>query len=313
MTVDINGAAHYLLAHDNYMILTHAHPDGDTLGSGFGLCRLLRDLGKKANVICNDKISSKYDYIMLDNEDFEVETVVSVDVADVVLLGKDVSREYGDRIRLCIDHHGTNRLKAELSLIDANAAACAEIILDLAETLGAQITPQIADCLFTGITTDTGCFRYSSVTPKTHLTAAKLIERGAKASLINEIMFETKTVTYAALEKLALESMRFYFDGRCAMITVTQKMFEESGSNESECDGIAALPRQVEGVLVGVTLREKEDGSFKVSVRTRSGVDASEICARLGGGGHKNASGCQLDCSLDEAKQKMLDAIGESL
>lgn len=313
MTVDISGAASFLREHDDYMILTHSHPDGDTLGSAFGLCRVLRALGKRANVTCNDVIHHKYDYLLVDEQQFTPETVVSVDVADPVLLGSNVMREYGEKIQLCIDHHGTNKLSADFSLIDGSAAACAEIIAKTAIELSVEITADIADCLFTGITTDTGCFRYSNVTPQTHMIAAMLIEKGARASEINEIMFETKTVTYAALEKLALETMRFYYGGRCAFITITQKMFEISGSDESECEGIAALPRQVEGVLVGVTLRERKDGTFKASIRTRNGIDASEICTRLGGGGHKNASGCQLEGDFDSATQAILKAVGESL
>ena len=107
--------------------------------------------------------------------------------------------------------------------------------------------------------------------------------------------------------------MEYYFDERCAVITVTQAMYAQSGSNENECEGIASLPRQVEGVMVGVTIRQRSDGSYKASVRSRNPVDASQICARLGGGGHKNAAGCQLGSDLAQAKEKLLAVIGEAL
>ena len=312
MLIDLGTAASFLKDNDNYTILTHAHPDGDTLGSGFGLCLALRAMGKKANVVNEEEIPAKFRYLEVEKQDFEEETVIAVDIADLSLMGKTISAKYENLVDLCIDHHSANRQFAKLSFIDAKAAATAEIIVELVELLGVEITSGIADRLYTGISTDTGCFRYANVTPKTHLFAAQLMGYGANASRINTAMFETKTRTYAALERMVLDGMEFYFDGKCAVVTITRAMFEKSGSDENECDGIAALSRQVEGVLVGVTVREKHDGTFKASVRTHDPVDASAICAKLGGGGHRNASGCTLPYnSLEEAKQKLLETIGE--
>ncbi len=313
MIINLNDAASFLKEHDNFTIITHAHPDGDTLGSGFGLCLALRSLGKKANVINNEELPEKFRYLEVEKQDFEEETVVAVDIADVSLMGNDVQNEYGKRVDLCIDHHSANRLFAKQSYVDAAAAAAAEIIAELVELLGVEMNAEIADRLFTGISTDTGCFRYANVTPKTHLIAAQLMGYGANAAKINVAMFETKTKTYAALERMALDSMEFYFDGKCAMITITQDMFDKSGSSENECEGVAALPRQIEGVKVGITIRERRNGEYKASVRTHDPVDASVICSKLGGGGHRNASGCSLPYSLEEAKAKLLKVIGEAL
>ncbi len=313
MTVDLGGAAAFLAAHDNFTILCHERPDGDTLGSGYGLCRILRAMGKKANVRCRNEIPKKFSSLMLADQAFEEQTVVAVDIADPFLMGAGVREQYEGRVDLCIDHHASNKCFSRLSCIDASAAAAAELIIALAHELNVPITKEIADCLFTGLTTDTGCFRYANVTARTHRLAAEMIECGADAENINLQQFETKTKTYAALERLALDSMEYYLDDRCAMITVTQEMFEKSGSNESECDAIAALPRQVEGVMVGVTIRQRTDGSFKASVRSRNPVDASLICSRFGGGGHKNAAGCQLGSNLAETKAKLLAVIEENL
>ncbi|HBL40214.1 MAG TPA: exopolyphosphatase [Ruminococcaceae bacterium] len=313
MIVDIGSAAAFLAAHDNYIILCHEHPDGDTLGSGYGLCRILRAMGKKANVRCRDEVPKKFRYLMVEDEEFEEQTVVAVDIADPSLMGTDIREIYGEKVHLSLDHHGSSRLFAEYTYVDAAAAATAEIIVAVAQELKVPITKEIADCLFTGITTDTGCFRYANVTARTHNTAAHLMNCGADAAGINMAMFETKTKTYAALERLALESMEYFLDDRCAIITVTKEMFAKSGSDESECDAIASLPRQIEGVMVGVTIRERSDGSFKASVRSRNPVDALQICAKLGGGGHKNAAGCQLGTDLAQAKVKLLAAIEECL
>lgn len=311
MLIDLGSAASFLKEKDNFTIITHAHPDGDTLGSGIGLCLALRALGKKANVINNEEIPPKFRYLEIEPQEFEEQTVVAVDIADVMLMGNDVKEIYETKVDLSLDHHGSNRLFAKLNYVDSSAAAAAQIIYELVELLGVRITPQMADCLYTGISTDTGCFRYANVTPATHRVAAKLMEYGADAAAINVKMFETKTRTYAALERLALDGMQFFYDGRCALITITREMFAESGSDENECDGIAAISRQIEGVLVGVTMRERRNGTFKASVRTHNPVDASAICARFGGGGHPNAAGCQLPGTREEATKLLLDTIGE--
>lgn len=311
MLIDLGSAASFLKENDNFTILTHAHPDGDTLGSGIGLCLALRALGKKANVINNEEIPPKFRYLEIEPQEFEEKTVVAVDIADVTLMGNEVKEKYEAKVDLSLDHHGSNRLFAKLNCVDSSAAAAAQIIFELVELLGVQITPQMANCFYTGISTDTGCFRYANVTPDTHRVAARLMECGADAAKINVKMFETKTRTYAALERLALDGMQFFYDGRCALITITREMFAESGSDENECDGIAAISRQIEGVLVGVTMRERRDGTYKASVRTHNPVDASAICARLGGGGHPNAAGCQLPGTREEATKLLIDTIGE--
>lgn len=308
-----SAAAEILKAQDNILILVHGHPDGDTLGCGYSLCRALVSLGKKAAVSCSDEIPAKYGYLSRGIEEFSFtpDFIVAVDVADTALLGKKNEALYADKINLCIDHHGSNRLYAEKTLLDDSAAAACEIMLQVIKELGVEITAPVADCVYTGLSTDTGCFRYSNVTPRTMRMGAEMIEAGADNSMINTVMFETKTRTYVALEKMCLAGMEFFFDERFALITVTQEMFRLSGSDESECDAIASLPRQVEGVVVGATLREKPDGSFKVSMRSHAPADVSAICAKMGGGGHIRAAGCQLEGPLENARKVLLENIKE--
>lgn len=310
MVLELNSAVEFLKERDNFLILTHAHPDGDTLGSAFALKYALETLGKRAEVRCNDKISKKFDYLgTACDEDFSFETLIAVDVADTKLLGDAFEKEYADRIELCIDHHGSNRLFAERTLLEPYAAAACEIILEIIYSLRIEVGKQIADCIYTGLTTDTGCFRYSNVTPRTMRMAADMIECGADNCGINTVMFETKTKTYAALEKLAVGGMKMYCDDKCAFITITQEMYRQSGSDESEVDGISALPRQIEGVLVGVTMRERTDGTYKVSMRSHQPVNVAEICATMGGGGHPQAAGCQVEGPLKAATQTVIKNI----
>jgi len=309
MMITLDQTAEFLKSKDNFMILSHGHPDGDTLGAAFALKAALNKIGKKAEVCCSDTMPSKFSYIGQTVDEFEYSTLVAVDVADTKLLGKAFEAKYADKIELCIDHHGSNRAFAEKTLLDADAAAACEIILSVIRKLGVEIDRHIADCIFTGLTTDTGCFRYSNVTPTTLRMAADMVECGARNVEINTAMFETKTKTYVALEKLAMASMKMYLDDKLAFITITQDMFRQSGSDESEVDAIASLPRQIEGVVVGVTMREKPDGTFKVSMRSHAPVDVSKICAMMGGGGHPQAAGCQLEIPVDEATQRIIECV----
>lgn len=311
MRIDLNETANILENADNILLLSHSHPDGDTLGSASALARALISNGKRVRVECSDPIPKDFSFMFegLDFGDFEPDLIAAIDIADTKLLGRDAEGKYSGKIGLCIDHHGSNILYADKVYLEPDSASTAEIIYLLLQKMNVEITPQIASCLFTGVTTDTGCFRFSNTTVRTFEIAAALAKAGADTYNIIQVFFETKTKTYAALERLALDSMRFYFSDRCAVICVTQDMYKRSGSDESETDRLANLPRQIEGVLVGVTMRELKDGSFKASVRTHGDIDASAICQRLGGGGHMGAAGCTLYGSKQQAVNSLLKEI----
>lgn len=309
--IEISKAADFFKSKDNFVILTHMNPDGDTLGSGFGLAMLLDRMGKKSTVICSDEIPQKYEYftsLAPQNADFNKKTtVVAVDVADVKLLGR-LEQKYAGSVELCIDHHFSNIGYAEATYLDSNAAANCECIYDLAKALGVEIDKDIALALYTGISTDTGCFRFSNTTAKTHRIGADLMEYGIDTAEINRIMFETKSRIRVELEKMALDAMEFHFDDKCAVITVTREMYEKTGCKDEDLEGITSISRSIEGVIVGVTLREREEGGFKISVRTYPPVDASAICKRVGGGGHIRAAGCQLGPEYN-AKQAVAEML----
>lgn len=311
MRINVNECARLLLDNDNILILTHAHPDGDTLGSGFALCRALMKCGKICSVVNADEIPKKYNYLYEDIAPikFKPKFVVAVDVATANLLGDYEGRYHID---LCIDHHGTNTEYADNLLLEDVPAAC-EIMYEVVKALDVEIDSKIADCLYTGLTTDTGCFRYASTTANTYRVAADLIELGADNGRINRVMFETKTKTYAKLERLALDSMRFYDNDRVAIITITQDMYEKTGSNEQETEAIAPLTRQIEGVEVGITIREKTDGTCKASIRTFETVNAAELAKCFGGGGHAQAAACRFDCYVAQARNRLVEKCGELL
>lgn len=311
MKISVKECADTLKEKDNILILTHANPDGDTLGSGFALCRALMKIGKICAVINADDIPKKYNYLFDDIVEikFKPDYVVAVDVATVNLLG-GLEEQY--KIDMCIDHHSTNTEYANLLLLEDAPAAC-QIMYEVVLALGVEVDKKIADCLYTGLTTDTGCFRYDSTTAQTYRVAADLIDAGADNGRINRIMFETKSKTYARLERLAIESMRFYEHERVAVITVTQEMFQLTGSNAQETEGLAPLTRQIEGVEIGITIQERPDGTCKASIRTFESVNAAKLAACFGGGGHAQAAGCKFDCDVKEARLLLVDKCREML
>ena len=313
--LSIDGAAAMLRDADRVLILTHQYPDGDTLGSGFALCRALRELGKTARVVCADPVPDKYGFMtegMGADPVFEPAFICAVDVADTRLLGDSLA-PVGRKADLCIDHHGSNVQYARYLLLDAACSATAVLIDGVIRLLGVRLDRAMAECLYTGIATDTGCFKYSNTTPATHRLAAELMECGARADWINRVMFDIKSRARVELERLALDSMRFYYGDRCAIMIIDNEMMARSGAVENDMEGLAPIPRQIEGVWVGVTLRQKEDGGFKVSIRTGNHADASAICAVMGGGGHACAAGCAIHAPREEAVRRILDAVAQSV
>lgn len=310
---DMKRAAELLQSWDRILILSHRSPDGDTLGCASALSRALLALGKAVQFRCADPVPKNMAYLFAGIEygDFEPERIVTVDVADKALLG--TLESLGERADLAIDHHGTHRPFAREIWVDDTAGAACQMIYKLVQAMGVEITPEIADCLYTGISTDTGCFRYSNASPETHRIAASLLECGARAAEINRAMFETKSRAAVELLKHVYGDMEFYHDGRCAVLCLTRALLAETGAGESELTGVSSFVRQVEGVLIGLTLQERGENEYKVSMRSNAPASAQAVCARFGGGGHKFAAGCTIHAPLEEAKAQIVAACGEAL
>ncbi len=309
--LDLAGVLSRLLKAERILLLCHKNPDGDTLGSAAALYWALKKLGKEeVAVLCADLIPARYDYMKIERFEgqFEPGYVVAVDVASIQLFGDEV-RKYSERVDLCIDHHASNSGYAGELYLDADAAATAEIIYELIGKMGVEIDPLLADCLYTGLSTDTGCFQFGNTTARTHIIAAALMEAGANIRDLNMLLFGTKSRGRLAIERIALANLEYYFDDRCALIYMTREQIESTGVEASDLESITSLPRQIEGVQVGVTLRQQPSGSYKISVRTVPGVDACAICRRLGGGGHDQAAGCELVGGLDNAKAAVLAEV----
>lgn len=297
-----------------FYILAHKYPDGDAIGSSYALCRAFQSIGKKAKILMEDEIPSKYTFLerYIKKEDFEPEFIISVDIADVNQLGESLNK-YSDKINLCIDHHITNKNYADNTFLDTSSASASEIIYALINEMGINVDKGIAECLYTGISTDTGCFKYSNVTAKTHRITADLIEKGIELSKINRILFDTKSRKFLKLESLIYNSLEYFFQGKCAMVFVTPEMLKQCNIMENEFEGIASIPRAIEGVYVGITIREKSLEVYKVSVRTSEKVSAVEICKQFGGGGHACAAGFTFEGKIDNLRMEILSCLEKKL
>ena len=304
-------AAAWLRAHDRYLILTHKRPDGDTIGCAAALCRGLRGLGKTAH-ICpgtgETHLFTPYLEGLLAPEGYEPDTVVSVDIAARGLFTKSGEPWLERGVDLAIDHHPSQEFFAKETCLDAGRAACGEIIYEILNELG-QVNTETAVPLYVAVSTDTGCFQYGNTTADTHRVAAALMATGIDVFPLNKRHFRTKTWARLQVERLIVERMHRYEDGKIAVAPVSLSLMDEAGATEEDMEDIAAFLGQIEGVETSVTIRELEDGACKLSVRTSGGLNATRVCALLGGGGHAAAAGCTINGTLEQAESAILDAI----
>ena len=306
-SISIEQAAQFFLKNDDFLILCHASPDGDTLGSGYALCGALQRLGKRAKIACADSLSPRLSHLekAVVKQDFEEKTIVSVDIADRKLLGR-LEEEYGGRVELAIDHHVSHVPFAPARLIFPDAAATCEIIFELLTAMKVKLDEKLAACIYTGIATDTGCFRYSNVTPRTFAIAAELIKFDFGFGALNYLLFEMKSRARLVLEQAVLSGVEFYCEGKCAVVAISKSLLDSADSEDA--NGIASLPRQIEGVEVSVIIKEKED-CWKISMRSQDAVDVQKICSLFGGGGHIRAAGCSMYGDIESVKRQLVSAI----
>lgn len=310
-TITTAQAADFLRNHDGYLILTHVRPDGDTIGCAAGLCRALRQAGKTAYILDNPEATelfTPYFSELTPPEGFVPETVVSVDMAARSLF-PDPAKPYLDRVDLAIDHHPSQEFFAKATCLDSGKAACGQIVYEIVKQF-ADLTPEIGEALYVAISTDCGCFQYSNTDAAVHRTAAELMESGFDPYPVNRKFFRTKTFKRLKLESLLTAGMELRDGGQTALVFLTRAMIDEVGASERDMDDISAFVGQIEGVKNGVTLKETGDGHVKISLRTDPGdLNASKVCALLGGGGHAAAAGAMLEGTMEAVRQAVIDAI----
>ena len=309
----INEAAAWLQARNDFLIVTHRRPDGDATGCALALCLGLRSIGKTAWIWANPQFTPRYASRLagLTTETVsETATVISVDMASESLLPLN-GDQFAGKFLLSLDHHPSNTGYAAETLVQPECGGCGELIWDLLEELGVEITAEMAEAIYIAVSTDTGCFRFANTTARTFRTAAKAVERGANIAPINRELFEIKSKGRLQLEARLMSGMEFYADGKVAIACLPQTWVEELQVTEDDLDSISGFPRTVDGVCVGVMIRDSEPGRAKMSVRTDGGYNASAYCSRLGGGGHHAAAGCSIPGTLETGKEAILQILRE--
>ena len=304
-------AAELLRRQDSILILTHRRPDGDTIGCAVGLCAALRELGKTAWLLPNADATALFTPYLegyLAPDGFSPAFVVSVDIAGRGLFPENARCWLEKGVDLAVDHHGSNEGFGKENCVDPGRAACGELIYDIIRQWG-PVSPAAALPLYLAVSTDTGCFVYSNTTPDTHRVAAALMDAGIDYRSVNKRHFRTKSFKRLRLESMITQDMELFDNGAIAIAAVSLDMMKALDAREEDAEDIAAFAGQVEGVETAVTIRELRPGECKLSVRTAAGLNASAVCALLGGGGHAAAAGCSVMGTVADAKAAILDAI----
>lgn len=305
-----------LLGAKNVLLFPHTNADGDALGSCVALARGLRKSGVPCYVLVEDKIADNLDFLDHDGDGRyttadghvfgdEPDVCACVDNGDIerLPLRKDVFLR--GRTKMCIDHHPTSKPFADFNYIDPSAAAAGEIIFDLLHEMHLEIDQQMGGALFAAITTDCGNFQYSNTTKKTFEIMTELMDAGFNLSEISNTIYQNNPVERIRVEAEILNTLELTADGHVAIAYVTGEMLDRCGALMEHTEGVINTLRGIAGVEVAVFLKEKDPSTIKVSMRSKSYANVSELCQRYGGGGHVRASGCTLNMSVAEALELM--------
>ncbi|WP_139488941.1 DHH family phosphoesterase [Brevibacillus dissolubilis] len=315
-------AARFIRDNERFLVISHVSPDGDTTSSACATALILDQLGKSYVIVNEGETPDKFDFLpkakeIVDlsqtklNETFS--RVIAVDAADSYRMG-DVQHLFAPDVQLLnIDHHPTNDKFGTYNVIRTDAAATAEMMYELVEAGEFELTPEIATCIYTGLMTDTGGFRYSNTTSNVMKIASKLLEYGVKPAEIAERCLEAITKEHVQLLRRALQSLSITHNNLVASLKVTLQDIRETGATGEDVSGLVNYGRNIEGVEVGLLFTEVEPDVIKVSLRSRSKVDVSQIAKSIGGGGHARASGCTVKGSISEVEDRLLGMLGEAL
>lgn len=300
---------------EKIVIMAHETPDGDAIGSMLSMNLALKKLGKEADVIVRE-FPRTFDFLpgakeARSNSDIEqYDLAISLDCADLKRL---VGKEYFESAKktIVIDHHGTNMMYGDLNFVNPVSPACCEILAGMFEYFDIEIDSEIGSCILTGIITDTGGFKYSSVTPETFEFTAELLRKGVNVSDIYQRVLETRRKSNFELLRRAMNRLELLEDGKIAFTYINKKDEEEVHAETGDHEGIVENGRSIEGVRVSVFIREKEENIYKVSMRAGNGfnINVSDICYIFGGGGHPRAAGAVVSGTVEQVKEKLVKEI----
>lgn len=302
--------------HERFVVTSHARPDGDAIGSVLGTREILRALGKQADAVMSDPVPHIYQPLPHATEIRQSRSINGAYQAAIILECDSVQRtglqglDSPDRVLVNIDHHNSARPFAHVNWIQKNACATAEMIYELARAAGVQITPSMATCLYTAVLTDTGSFCFTGTNARTFALAEELVRAGADPAHIAHNVYFANPEAKMRLLGEALSSLRRH--GDLMWMFVTQAQMQRIGAREEDCEGLVNYALGIEGVETALFFRELPDGRFRVSLRSKGRMDVAHIAERLGGGGHRCASGCSIPGPLSHATEEILRLVNEA-
>lgn len=293
-------------------IITHVNEDPDTLGSCFAFQKMMRKMGKEASVYVSGKIEDRLSFMGSDYVTYKAgithnhDLCACLDCGDLARIGdrQELFREIGNSIN--IDHHFTNTLFADVNLVDGKASAAAEIITELFKEMGLELDNEIAADLYTAICSDTGCFKYSSVSPKTMRIAADLLEYDFDHAEIARLLFDTESLEAMKLKAEVSATVKSYADGKISLVTADEKDGEKYGIKPEDIPNLVEIPRRIAGTEIAVCIKKISDG-YRINLRSNGDADVARVATALGGGGHVKAAGGTIKAaSMDEAEKTVI-------
>ena len=303
---------------ESIVILTHETPDGDAIGSSLGLKIALEKLEKDADLIMTSYAKTfdylpKIDEIKKESDIKEYDLAISLDCATFKRLD---NREYFENAKktIVIDHHGSNNMYGDINYVNPVAPACSEILLAILSYYEIEVDVKIGTCLMTGIITDTGGLQYPATTADTFEYAAELLRKGVDIADICKRTLQTKTKANFELQKRVMDRLELLENGKVAFSYIDQKDLDEVNAEEGDHEGLVNIGRSIEGVEVSIFIRQKDnENSYKVSMRSGSYVNVSDVCLMFGGGGHPRAAGALVQGSVEQVKEKLLKEVRKYL
>ncbi len=318
----LTDATEFLLKNDDFLVVSHLSPDGDAISSTAAIGFILQALGKKFILLNEGRIPEKYKSLLDEQEiinfskqklQMRYSCAILLDCADFSRIGEVKHALSDDAVILNIDHHSTNESYGTWNLLKTDAAATVEIIYELADKLKMTWSKPLANCIYAGLLTDTGGFRYANTTPKVLRIAEHMLREGADGPKLAQQLLEMMSYQQVQLWKEVLTTLSFSNDLRVAWIVVSAEMAQRIGSMDEDTEGLVNIPRNVAGVEVGILFKEIATHEIKVSLRSTGTVNVAQLAKHYGGGGHVLASGCTLRCSLGEAIDHVLETVTDQI
>lgn len=300
-------------------IFSHLNPDGDALGSAFAMKYVLESIGKRATVYLEKPMPEKFSFL---GDDYEIADENTKSTADCALildcgeyerLGNCAKACRNIPCVVCVDHHKTGDDFGDFYYNEPETAATAQIVYKLANILTKNIPISACEAIYTGMSTDTGHFKYSNVSPETFFIVGKLLEKGIEHRKITTIIYDTIKREKMIFLGEAVERVKLFEDGRVALLECYGDHLKKYGLTYDDVEELPNIPLNLEGVEVAILVKDRDEESRRVSFRTKDVIDVSEIAQKFGGGGHKCAAACVISGNIEEKVEQIIYAVIEKL